>query len=91
MPFILTRINVGDYDAWKPNFDDDGPGARNDSKGWRLLRNIENPSEVYVLIEFATEEAAAEGRRRLLESGVLDRFADKDAPKLVELAEAIGY
>jgi hypothetical protein len=25
MPFILTRINVGDYDRWKPMFDQDAP------------------------------------------------------------------
>ena len=27
MAFILTRIDVGDYDAWKPLFDQDAPGA----------------------------------------------------------------
>ena len=28
MAVILTRINVGDYDTWKPLFDQDHPGAR---------------------------------------------------------------
>jgi hypothetical protein len=28
MAFILTRLNVGDYDAWKAMFDKGQPGAR---------------------------------------------------------------
>jgi hypothetical protein len=27
MAFILTRIDVGDYDRWKPMFDQDTPGG----------------------------------------------------------------
>ena len=26
--FIITRIQVGDYDAWRPMFDQDRPQAR---------------------------------------------------------------
>jgi hypothetical protein len=91
MPFILTRINVGDYDTWKPMFDDDSPGARRDAKGYRILRNVEKPGEVFVLVEFDSAEDAKAGRERLLAAGVLDRFADKDEPRLVEVAEAVGY
>jgi hypothetical protein len=91
MPFILTRINVGDYDTWKPMFDDDSPGARKSAKGYQLFRGLDNPSEVYVLVEFASTDEARAGRERLLTSGVLDRFADKDEPRLVEMAEAKGY
>jgi len=28
MAFILTRLNVGDYTAWKPMFDQDVPRAQ---------------------------------------------------------------
>ena len=91
MPFIVTRIDVGDYDRWKPMFDRDEPGARRSAKGYRLLRGVENPSEVYVVIEFASLEEAKSGREKLLASGVLDRFADKDLPKVVEEAEAVTY
>ena len=89
MPFILTRIQVGDYDTWKPMFDQDKPGARNESKGWRILRNAEDPNEVFIQIEFETEEQARTGRERLLGSGVLDRFQDKSGPYLVEVEETI--
>ena len=91
MAFMLTRIQVGDYDAWKPMFDKDEPGARRSAKGYRILRSVDNPGEVNLLIEFASAEDAEEGRERLITSGVLDRFADKDLPKIVEEAEAHTY
>lgn len=91
MAFMLTRIQVGDYDAWKPMFDKDAPGARRSAKGYRILRSVDNPGEVTLLIEFATAEEAQVGRDRLLASGILDRFADKDLPKVVEEAEAHTY
>jgi hypothetical protein len=91
MTFIVTRINVGDYDTWKPMFDKDVPGARHSAKGHRVLRGVENPNEVFVVVEFASPEDANAGREKLLASGVLDRFADKDLPKVVEEAEAVGY
>jgi hypothetical protein len=86
--FILTRINVGDYGCWKPMFDQDRPGARQASKGHRILRSVDDPGEVFVPVEFESLEDAQVGRERLLASGVLDRFADKDLPKLVEETEA---
>jgi len=91
MAFMLTRIQVGDYDAWKPMFDKDEPGARRSAKGYRILRSVDNPGEVTLLIEFASVDDAKVGRERLLASGVLDRFADKDLPKIVEEAEAHTY
>jgi hypothetical protein len=91
MPFIVTRINVGDYDRWKPMFDKDEPGARSAATGYRILRGVANPNEVFVVVEFASLEDAATGRDKLLASGVLDRFSDKDLPKLVEDAEAVTY
>lgn len=91
MAFMLTRIDTVDYDTWKPLFDKDVPEARRAAKGYRILRGVENPHEVYILVEFASVEEASTGRERLLASGVLDRFADKDLPKLVEEAEAVAY
>lgn len=91
MAFIVTRINVGDYDTWKTMFDKDDPGARRSAKGHRVLRGVENPNEVFVVVEFASAEDAEAGRERILASGVLDRFSDKDLPKVVEEAEALTY
>ena len=87
MTFIMTRIDVGDYDAWKPMFDQDRPGARTSARGYRLFRSVEKPSEVFIQIEFDSSDAAEVARNRLLASGVLDRFSDKDGPTLVEEAD----
>ena len=90
MAFILTRINVGDYDAWKPMFDEDAPRARSTALGYRLFRNIDNPGEVFIQIEFASTEDATVARERLLSSGVLDRFTDRRDPTVVEEAETVN-
>lgn len=89
MAHILTRIQVGDYDSWKPMFDRDAPGARESALGYRLFRNADDPDEVFIQIEFASTDDARTARERLLGSGVLDRFADKTGPTVVEEAEAV--
>lgn len=89
MAYIMTRINVGDYDSWKPMFDSDGPGARKAAKNHRLLRSVDDPNEVFLVIEFASVEDANDAREKLLASGVLDRFQDKSGPTVVEEAEFI--
>jgi hypothetical protein len=91
MPYFLTRLNVGDYERWKPQFDSDGPRAREAAKTHRIFRNADNPGEVYILVEFASLEDAREGRRRVMESGVLDRFADKSLPVIVDEADNKTY
>jgi hypothetical protein len=90
MAFMLTRINVGDYEAWKPMFDQDQPGARAGSKGWRLFRSVDDPGQVFIQVEFGSVEEAQEGREKLLASGVLDRFSDKYGPTIVEVAEEVS-
>ena len=66
--FIITRINVGDYERWRPMFDQDLPGAREKATVQRVLRSVDD---------------AEEGRDRLVSSGVLDRFEDKHGPNVL--------
>jgi hypothetical protein len=87
MAFILTRINVGDYDAWKPMFDKDVPRTRESAKSYRIFRNVDDPGEVFIEIEFESLDDASQAQERLLTSGVLDRFSDKTGPTVVELTE----
>ena len=84
--FIITRIQTGDYDTWRPLFDQDRPQAREKATAERVLRNVDDPNEVVIYLEFASAEDADESRNRLLSSGVLDRFEDKHGP--TELVEA---
>ena len=90
MTYILTRIDVGDYDTWKPMFDQDKPRAREAALAWRVFRSADNPNEVFVQVEFAPAEEARTARERLLSSGVLDRFEDKSGPTIVEEAESVS-
>jgi hypothetical protein len=88
--FIFTRIDVGDYEAWKPLFDRDAPGARTAALGHRLFRSVERPGEVFVQVHFESADDAFAARDRLVRAGVLDRFADRSGPTVVEEAEAVG-
>jgi hypothetical protein len=83
----MTRIQVVDYDTWRPMFDQDVPGARRSAKSVRIFRGVEDPNEVFIQIEFASSDEAKMGRERLIASKVLDRFRDKTGPTVVEETE----
>jgi hypothetical protein len=85
--FIITRIHVGDYDTWRPMFDQDRPGAREKAKVQRVFRRVDDPNHVFVFLEFESVEDAEEARQRLEVSGVLDRFQDKHGPNVLEEVE----
>jgi hypothetical protein len=87
---VITRIQVGDYDTWKPMFDGDQPRAREKASRVRVLRSIGDPNEVVILLDFESTEDAVEARERLLGSGVLDRFTDKTGPLVLDVADDNG-
>ncbi len=84
--FIITRIHVGDYDAWRPMFDQDRPRAREKATVQRVFRGVDDPNHVFIVLEFASVDDAQEAKERLVRSGVLDRFEDKHGPNVVEEA-----
>jgi hypothetical protein len=86
--FIITRIQTGDYDRWRPMFDQDKPKAREKAKLQRVFRVADDTNEVFILLEFDSLEDAQEARQRLVDSGVLDRFEDTHGPNVVEEAGA---
>ena len=88
--FVITRIQVGDYDTWRPMFDQDRPRAREKAKAQRVFRRVDDPNHVFVFLEFASAEDAEEAGRRLAESGVLDRFDDKHGPNVVEEVDPVA-
>ena len=81
--FIITRIQTGNYDRWRPMFDEDQPGAREKAVVQRVLRSADDPNEVFIYLEFKSLEDANESRSRLVSSGVLDRFDDKHGPRVL--------
>jgi hypothetical protein len=84
--FIITRIQTGDYDTWRPMFDQDRPRTREKARVQRVLRSVDDPNHVFVYLEFDSLEDAHEARDRLLASGVLERFEDKHGPNVLEEA-----
>jgi hypothetical protein len=81
--FIITRIQTGDYERWRPMYDQDKPRAREAAITQRVLRGVDDPNEVFIYLEFSTVEDAEEARTRLVESGVLDRFDDTHGPTVL--------
>ena len=81
--FIVTRINVGDYGTWRPMFDQDVPRAREHARAVRVFRGVDEPGQVFIVLEFDSVEDAQESKRRVLASGVLDRFTDRHGPNVV--------
>jgi hypothetical protein len=88
--FIITRIQVGDYDTWRPMFEQDRPRAREKATHQRVFRDADDPNHVFIFLEFASLEDAHEAKKRLEDSGVLDRFADKHGPNVLEEAVSEG-
>jgi hypothetical protein len=86
--FVITRIQTGDYDTWRPLFDQDRPRAREKATVQRVLRSVDDPDHVFIYLEFDSVEDANEARERLLASGVLDRFEDKHGPNVLEEARS---
>ncbi len=81
--FIITRIQTGDYDRWRPMFDQDQPRAREKAQVQRVLRSVDEPNEVFIYLEYASLADANEARARLVSSGVLDRFEDTHGPNVL--------
>lgn len=81
--FIITRIQTGDYDKWRPMFDQDQPRAREKAVVQRVLQSTDDANEVFIYLEYSTVEDAQEARDRLVSSGVLDRFPDMHGPNVL--------
>jgi hypothetical protein len=81
--FIITRIQTGDYDRWRPMFDRDQPRTREKAVVQRVLQSTDDRNEVFIYLEYSSLEDANEARDRLVSSGVLDRFDDTHGPNLL--------
>jgi hypothetical protein len=82
--FVITRLEVGDYDTWRRLYDQDVPRAREKATVERVFRRVDDPNHVFVFLEFASVDDAEEAATRLRDSGVLDRFTHVHGPNVVE-------
>ncbi|HKF80066.1 MAG TPA: hypothetical protein VKB17_04505 [Thermoleophilaceae bacterium] len=92
MAFILAHFEIDDYDAWKrERFDQDPAGRKQVAKNHVIARGVDDPSQVFVRVEFDSPEEAASFRERLMESGALKGIAVKVPPTVVEVADSAEY
>lgn len=91
MAYLFGHFDVGDYDRWKQGFDSDPAGRRQAGTGHRVYRSVDNASEVFVAVEFASVDDAKSFRERLLASTALDNVNVKTPPTVVEEADAGTY
>ena len=90
MAFFLTRLNVGDYDAWKPAFDRTAPAPAFREGPPHLPQRRQSRRGLHPR-RVRLGDDATEARARLLASGILNRFPDKTEPVVVEEAESVRY
>jgi hypothetical protein len=92
MAYVLTRLKIDDYDAWKrERFDLDPADRRQAARGYRILRSADNPSEVFVQVEFDSVDDARAFRDRLIATGVLEHVQVMTPPTVVEVADSQTY
>jgi hypothetical protein len=88
--YMLLNFDA-DYDEWKAAFDSDPAGRAQVAKSYAISRAVDNPSDIYVRVEFESADEAKSFVERLLGSGVLGRFTVKNGPTVVEIAESGTY
>jgi hypothetical protein len=88
---VLVHFETDDYDTWKPMFDSDPAGHKQSATSHSILRSVDNPNAVFVRVEFPSVDEATAFRKRLIDSGVLERVNVKVGPTVVERAEEVTY
>ena len=80
MPWVLVRHKVNDYGKWKPVFDEHAAEREPAGcKGGYVLRSIEDPREVIILLEWdnlqrARDFVSSDNLRKAMEkSGVTEK------------------
>ena len=94
MAIMLLHFETDDYDAWKPNFDNDPVGRQEaGATGHMLSRSVDNPNEVFIRVEFPSADQAKAFRDKLNASGVFERagMRIKTGPTVAEVADTVTY
>lgn len=80
MPYLLVRHKITDYQHWKSAFDQHGATRKaSGSKRGVLLRNIQDPNELVIIVEFEDLSQARQFahsddlQKKMREAGVIDQ------------------
>jgi hypothetical protein len=90
MAFIVGAFE-GDFDAFRERFISDPLGRKQVAKGHTLSRNVDNPNEIFVRIEFDSAEEAKSFRDKVRGSDVLQGMDIKLPPTVIEVADQADY
>jgi hypothetical protein len=90
---MLLHFQVDDYDSWKPMFDSDPAGRKQSASRHTISRGVDDPGAVFVRLDFSSVDEAKAFRKRLIDSGALDRpgVKVKVQPTVVEQVEEVTY
>ena len=91
MAFMVHHLKLDDFDDFKSRFDADPVGRKQAAKGHVMLLSVDDPNEVFTLVEFDSLDEANAFRDRLVASGALDTTTVLTPPTVVELVENITY
>jgi hypothetical protein len=92
MASMLAHFEIDDYDAWKRDrFDKDPAGRKQAAKSHQIFRGVDDPSQIFVGLEFESVDDATSFRERLLASGALEGIDVKTQPTVVEVVDAAEY
>lgn len=92
MASTLEHLKIDDYDTWKREIFDADPAGRSEiARSHVIYRDVDDPSQVFIRVEFESAQHAAAFRRRLMQSGVLEEVTVIAAPTVVEVADSAEY
>jgi hypothetical protein len=91
MASMVGVFKTDDYEGWKRMFDSDPVGRKDAAKGHRVMRSVDDPSEVYVRVDFNSVDEAQAFRERLLASNALDNVTIVKEPTVVDVADEATY
>ena len=91
MASMVGVFKTDDYEGWKRMFDSDPVGRKEAAKGHRVMRSVDDPSEVFVRVDFGSVDEAQAFRKRLLASDVLDKLTIVKEPTVVDVADEATY
>jgi hypothetical protein len=91
MASVVGVFRTDDYEDWKRMFDSNPAGRKQAATGHRVMRSVDDPSEVFVRTDFDSVEEAQAFRKRLLASNVLDKLTIVKEPTVVDVADEATY
>lgn len=88
---FLVGVFEGDFDAWKQQFDSDPLGRKQVAKGHSMLRGVDNPSQIFVRVEFDSVDDARSFQEKVQSSDVLQNVTVTFPPTVTEMADQATY